>query len=164
MSQQQRMQRVARVLRRNPWMVVAAWRVWRLTRPRFTMGVVGVIFNASGHVLLVEHVFHPYLPWGLPGGWVERQEDPAVSLRREMREELALDVEVGAVVAVELVAHTHVDLAYRCFTRGEIGALSYELLDYGWFDPQHLPGTHLFHQIAIQRAQAALVSEETYPA
>lgn len=117
------------------------------------MGVVGVVFNAEGQVLLVEHVFHPYVPWGLPGGWVERREDPAATLQREMREELELSVEVGPVVAAEYLGQAHVDLAYLCYTTGKIGALCFELLDYRWIDPDDLPRTHVFHRAAIQRAR-----------
>jgi 8-oxo-dGTP diphosphatase len=153
MPQTAAMKRVALVLRKYPWTVAAAQWLWKQTRPKFSMGVVGVVFNGEGHILMVEHVFHPYLPWGLPGGWVERNEDPARSLRRELREELALDVEVGPIVALENVRGTHVDVAYLCYPNGQVGSLCYELLDYEWVDPTQLPRTHLFHHKAIQRAQ-----------
>lgn len=151
--------RVARTLRRYPWVVPAMRRVWKVTRPRFTMGVAGVVFNAEGQVLLVEHVFHPYVPWGLPGGWVERREDPAATLRRELHEELALSVEVGPVVAAEYLGHAHVDLAYLCYATGIVGALNFELLDYRWIDPDDLPHTHNFHRTAIQRARQIVLED-----
>jgi len=110
------------------------------------------MFNASGEVLLVEHVFHPHAPWGLPGGWVDRRESPENALCREMKEELALEVEVGPVLLVELDFNNHLDLAYLCRMNGEIGLLSEELLDYGWFSPASLPRLHKFHYRAIMRA------------
>jgi ADP-ribose pyrophosphatase YjhB (NUDIX family) len=147
------MQRLAHVLRRYPWIVVAGRWVWRLARPKFSCGVVGVVFDTTGQVLMVEHVFHPYHPWGLPGGWVERREDPTVSLQREFHEELGLEVTVGPVVAVGTEFANHIDLAYLCFTQSQVGSLSFELLSYRWFDPAALPVTHTFHARAVQQAQ-----------
>jgi 8-oxo-dGTP pyrophosphatase MutT (NUDIX family) len=135
-----------------PWLASSALRVWRLRQARFSVGVAGVVFDAAGHVLLVEHVFHPHAPWGLPGGWVDRREDPAKALCREMHEELELDVTVETVLLVELYYDSHLDLAYLCTATGSIGKLSSELLDHGWFDPVDLPSLHKFHYRAIVRA------------
>jgi 8-oxo-dGTP pyrophosphatase MutT (NUDIX family) len=88
----------------------------------------------------------------LPGGWVDRHEDPADALRREMQEELALNVAVGPVLLVELDFGNHLDLAYLCHAVGSIGQLSSELLDHGWFDVSELPRLHKFHYRAIMRA------------
>ena len=51
------------------------------------------------------------------------------------------------------------DLAYICFARNEVGTLSFELLNYEWCDPDHLPYTHDFHRDAILRAQDTLKLE-----
>jgi 8-oxo-dGTP pyrophosphatase MutT (NUDIX family) len=136
-------------------------RLWRWRQARFSAGVAGVVFNPAGQVLLVEHVFHPSAPWGLPGGWVDRREDPAGALRREMHEELALDVTVGPVLLVELEHSSHLDLAYLCTANSGIGRLSGELLDYGWFNVADLPRLHRFHYRAVRRAleMAAKVAE-----
>ncbi len=142
------------LLRRYPWLVALAKRLYSVTRPRFTMGVVGVIFNPQGQVLMVEHVFHPYLPWGLPGGWVERNERPGESLLRELREELQLQATLGELLAIDSIERGHLDVAYLCSTTDGIGSLSYELLGYQWADPNALPPTHDFHRLAIERAQA----------
>lgn len=148
--------KIAIVVRRAPWLVYMGRIVWRIRQPRFTAGVVGVVFNHSGQVLLVEHVFHPHNPWGLPGGWVDRHEDPAETVRRELREELELDVEVGPVLLAKIDFGDHVDLAFLCTMRGDVGKLSLELLDYRWTDPPELPRLHSFHYQAIQRALAIL--------
>ena len=65
-----------------------------LFAPRNQVGVYGVIFNDAGQVLMLEHVFRPSYPWGLPGGWVSRGENPADAIRREIIEELNLNVKV----------------------------------------------------------------------
>lgn len=152
MSKRTLVRRLAGFLRRNPWVVKRALSVWRLTRPKFSVGVVGVVLNEDNHVLMVEHVFHPYLPWGLPGGWVERNEHPAVGVGRELLEELSLTVTVGPVIAADMDGDAHLDLAYLCTAHGPVGSLSFELLQYGWFPPDDLPETHTFHRLAIANA------------
>lgn len=147
------------LLRRHPWTVAIARSLYSVTRPRFTMGVVGVLFNPQGQVLLVEHVFHPYLPWGLPGGWVERNERPGDGLLRELREELQVKATLGALLAIDSLEHNHLDIAYLCSTTDPIGKLSYELLGYQWADPNALPPTHDFHRLAIEQAQALFALE-----
>lgn len=143
---------VATTIRRAPWLAVTARFFWRIRQARFTAGVAGVVLNETGEVLLVEHVFHPYLPWGLPGGWVDRREDPADALQREMREELQLSVEIGPILILKVDFGNHIDVAYLCYPSGKIGKLSNELLDYRWVDPSNLPQIHSFHNRAIRRA------------
>ena len=56
------------------------------------MGAVAAVFDDAGKVLLVEHVFRTDYPWGLPGGWVAPGEAPVDAVRREIEEELQLQV------------------------------------------------------------------------
>ncbi len=89
-------------LRRFPplrWLLALAV---RLSAPRHYVGAAGVIFNEAGQVLLMEHVFRAYYPWGLPGGWVERGESPAETVLREVEEELGLRVKVKALLLCDL--------------------------------------------------------------
>lgn len=152
MAEKAFLRRVAGLLQSAPWIAASAMRLWRWRQARFSAGVAGVVFNAAGQVLLVEHVFHPHAPWGLPGGWVDRREEPAEALRREMQEEMELDVVVGPVLLVELDFSSHLDMAFLCTASGSIGQLSSELLDHGWFDVTELPRLHKFHYRAIMRA------------
>jgi 8-oxo-dGTP pyrophosphatase MutT (NUDIX family) len=117
------MRRIAALVQKTPWAINAARVIWRLWQPKFSAGVVGVVFNAQRHVLLVEHVFHPYSPWGLPGGWVERGEDPAQTVQRELLEELEMTVEVGPVLLVDNEYGNHLDLAYLCYSNGTVGMI-----------------------------------------
>lgn len=160
------LRRLATILQKAPWLVAIARNVWRLTQPKFSAGVVGVVLNADKQVLLVEHVFHPYAPWGLPGGWIDRHETPAEGVARELKEELELIVQVGPVLLAEIDLENHIDLAYLCTTSGTIGRLSSELLAYGWYDVDQLPRLHRFHYRAIQTAlqlKDSDVKEESVP-
>ena len=145
---------VANTVRQAPWLMNIARIAYRLRQPKFTAGVVGVVFDPTDRVLLVEHVLHPYNPWGLPGGWVDRHENPAETVRREMQEELELSVEVGPLLLAKIDNDSHLDLAYLCYMNGSIGGLSKELLDYGWYARSQLPDLHTFHHDAIQTAIA----------
>ncbi|MCU0512792.1 MAG: NUDIX hydrolase [Anaerolineae bacterium] len=147
-------QRVAYWVRRIPGLMPATFYLYRFVQPRYSVGVIGVIFNAEGRVLLVEHVFHPHLPWGLPGGWIGRDEDPAHAIARELREELALRVQVQSVLRVEKTFRNHLDIAFLCQPENEIGPLSFELSGYAWYDITEIPRLHRFHYEAIMHARA----------
>lgn len=146
------MRRLAALLQQAPWIVALGRILWRLRQPKFSAGVVGVLFNAKDEVLLVEHVFHPYIPWGLPGGWVDRGENPDQTVVREMKEELQLAIQVGPIVMAEVSFGNHLDFAFLCFSEGIVGELSRELLDHKWFEVGNLPRLHRFHYEAIQKA------------
>jgi 8-oxo-dGTP pyrophosphatase MutT (NUDIX family) len=74
----------------------------KLLAPRNYVGVVGVVFDQGGRVLLAEHVFRTDFAWGLPGGWLERGEDPTRAVQREIEEELNLKVQVKKLLLCEL--------------------------------------------------------------
>jgi 8-oxo-dGTP pyrophosphatase MutT (NUDIX family) len=122
----------------------------RLIVPRHYVGAVGAIFNDAGEVLLMEHVFRPYFPWGLPGGWVERGESPAEAVRREVKEELGLQVEVKHLLLCEVqgghMANTTplgLGMVYYCrlvgdsagFDREATVRKEREILTIEWVDP-----------------------------
>jgi 8-oxo-dGTP diphosphatase len=147
--------KLANLLRRMPWIVQVGRVVWGVGRARFSAGVVGVVFDDRGQLLLVEHVFHPHTPWGLPGGWIDDRENPAEALKREFREELELEIDTERVLLV-IGENNHIDVAYLCSAKGQIGKLSNELLSYRWFDVQDLPRLQKFHYRAIM----SVLSEE----
>jgi 8-oxo-dGTP pyrophosphatase MutT (NUDIX family) len=62
---------------------------WLVFRPE-AVGAKCVLTNGD-HVLLVRHTYGPKR-WELPGGSVHRREPPATAIRREMQEELGLDI------------------------------------------------------------------------
>ena len=144
--------RVAAALKRFPFVLPLIHSLWRLTRPRFTAGVIGVLFNPLGEVLIVEHVYHTSPQWGLPGGYVDRNEEPRIAVARELREELELTVEVVRPLLIERPYPDHLDLAYLCQSSGTVGKLSSELINYRWVAPAQLPEIRSFHRKAIAEA------------
>jgi ADP-ribose pyrophosphatase YjhB (NUDIX family) len=119
--------------------LIYAWFRW--TRG-LTLGVRGLVTDAEGRVLLIEHTYVP--GWYLPGGGVEWGETAETALRRELMEEAGVALtEPPRLLSVHSnhAAHPrdHV-LFYRCEgwepcppKRGaEIHAV-------GWFAPDDLP-------------------------
>lgn len=151
-------QLLARVLRRFPRALLLPEFTLRLTRPRYSIGVVGAILNERGEALLVEHLFHPRTPWGLPGGWSNARETPTESLRRELVEELGLRVEVERLLLIERGNGNHLDFAYLCRARGEIGPINAELLRWRWVAEAGLSAyfpLRQFHRRALEKAYRA---------
>lgn len=151
--------RLARLLQRFAWIGWLVQRIMRLIQPRWTAGVVGVLLDdQTGRVLLVEHVFHPSKPWGLPGGWIARGEDPARTVEREFLEETGLRVRAVYPLVIQRcpVMRGHLDIVYRCVLDGNSQAiqLSGELLSYQWARCDGLPPLAPFHQTAIEAALA----------
>lgn len=144
--------KVASFFQSHPGFTTFAHDIYRFTQPKFSVGVVGAVLNEKGQILLAEHVFHA-IRWGMPGGWINRNEDPADCAPREIREELSLEVALEGLVMVRLTQrHTrHLDFAYRCRPLGEVGALSSELLGYAWFDLDATPPLVLFQQLVVNK-------------
>ena len=86
--------------------------------PHYTIGV-GVIRNKKGAVLVQKRPAQGLLGglWEFPGGKREGSERLTETVRREIAEELGLDVAVGAKIATIKHAYTHFRItlhAYHC--------------------------------------------------
>jgi ADP-ribose pyrophosphatase YjhB (NUDIX family) len=148
---------------RDWWVLRAGMRVAAyLVAPRQPVGAVGVVRDEAGQVLLVEHVFRTDFPWGLPGGYVRRGEDPRHAVSREISEELGLQVEVGRLLLAEpigLVERSthprHMGLAYECRLRGGTIVASAEVVSCEWVQPSAITRTLApFQRRAIESALA----------
>ena len=146
----------SQLIRRYPLLIRLPYLIYRQFQTRYTIGVVGVLINHAGHILIVEHVFHAERPWGLPGGWIGYNEEPAEAVVRELKEELQLDVTVKQILCVQKPFKNHIDMAFLCESSNPIGELSHELLSYRWVSPEQLPALNPFHQKAIQVALTTL--------
>ena len=69
---------------------------WYASLATSYMSTGALITDAAGRVLLVKPNYRPY--WAFPGGVLEHAEAPHAGCAREVREELGLDVVVGALL------------------------------------------------------------------
>lgn len=129
------------VYRRLPlW---ARRRVVRTIAPGYTVGAVCFIERDDGALLLVRLAYRTR--WGVPGGLLKRGEEPAEAARREVLEEVGLDVELSGEPAVVVDASAQrVDLVYRARPApgadpATAGPRSPEIVDARWFPVDALP-------------------------
>ena len=128
----------------------------RATQTRFTVTAGALIFNESGQVLLLKHRFRAGSGWGIPGGFLEHGEQPEEALRRELREEIGLEVHhVEIFIARSFRKPRQVEILFRCRANKEVQPRTMEVEHAEWFSPQELPaGLPTDQRLLIERATA----------
>lgn len=126
----------------------------RAATPHYDV-TAGVIRNAAGQVLIAQRPAHGLLGglWEFPGGKVEPGETLEHCLKRELREELAIEVEVLAPITVVRHAFTHFKITLHAFdclhTSGTPQALG--CADWQWTTLDEL------HRFAFGRADQRVI-------
>ena len=99
----------------------------------------------DGKFLILKRAREPQMGrWDMPGGFVEPGEHPEEALRRELREETALEVRVEHLVGIYPSVYGDtgkktLDLAYHCSISGGEFALSDESRDASWLALEDFP-------------------------
>jgi ADP-ribose pyrophosphatase YjhB (NUDIX family) len=115
--------------------------VW-LAEPRFMVTVGAIVLDDRGRVLLLQHEFRTGSGWGIPGGFMEQGEQPLETLRRELCEEIGLELDAAELVHVRTLSRPQqVEIHFRCRARDGAGARpqSIEINRVGWFEADALP-------------------------
>lgn len=116
----------------------------RLGTPSFHAGAICVVERPDGQILLVRQSYRRG-GWGFPGGLMRRGEEPADAARRELKEELGIDVElVGLPVVVIDSPMRRIDVIFNArlaegSAQPEGTVHSPEITDARWFPPDGLP-------------------------
>ncbi len=117
--------------------------VVRTIAPGFTVGSMCFIERNDGALLLVQLSYRNR--WGVPGGLLKRGEDPAAAARREVLEEVGVEVELLGEPAVVVEAEPRrVDLIFRARVApghdpADASPRSPEIVAVRWFPLDDLP-------------------------
>ena len=128
----------------------------RLTQARFTVTAGALVFNDAGEILLLKHRFRTGSGWGIPGGFLELGEQPEEALRRELREEVGLEVDrVELFSSRSFRKPRQVEIVFRCRANSHVDLKprTIEVESAGWFSVRALPpGLPRDQRVLIERA------------
>lgn len=110
----------------------------RASQNKFTASVGAIILNRRGEILLLNHVLRPAEGWGIPGGFMNRNEQYFETIVREVFEETCLKIHSVELVSVH-TSGNHIEFLITARADGEGKVNSFEIKDLKWFDPGNLP-------------------------
>ena len=115
-------------------------RVVRVGQTRFTVTAGAFVFDDQGRILLLAHEFRADSRWGIPGGFLDKGEQPTEALLRELREEVSLEVtDVELYFGRALKRPHQVELYFACTAINKPNPSSFEIRHAEWFDINELP-------------------------
>jgi len=112
----------------------------RTYQPHFAVSAGAIITDKEGRVLLLKHRFRPSPGWGIPGGFIEKGEQPEQALRRELREEAELElVDVKLFETRAFKEPKQIEILFTARAVDDTERLSFEIQKAAWFAPGELP-------------------------
>jgi len=119
---------------------LARRRLVRSGQRRFTATVGAIIFDDQGRVLLLDHVFRSDSGWGIPGGFLNKREQPEAALRRELREEINIELQNVELLFVRTLSKPlQIETYFRATAIGDPEPCSFEIKAAAWFSADDLP-------------------------
>lgn len=115
--------------------------------------VTGVVAH-GGDVLLLRRAENPGVGlWGLPGGHVQRGEDPRVALCNEVRQEAGVEIEVDRLTEIyTLKDFGVVQLAFQCEAKNRFISKNIESYEARFFSENEVP----WNELAFETTRLAL--------
>ena len=118
-----------------------------------------IITDLDGKVLLGKRRVEPFKDWwDIPGGFLEAGEDPIEGARREVQEELGVDINIQGLLGmfVDIYGPTGdstLNIFYLATISKGTPKASSDLVDFKWFAREDLPSN-----IAFKNGQEALAA------
>jgi nucleoside triphosphatase len=140
--------------------------------------VVPLIRRSDGHYLIIKMPPHRGVfpgQWGLPGGGVEERERIEDALRREVREELQLDLLTMEPLYFKGEVHEKLQptgerqtmymvfLIYACTTDGHDPVINEEFEAFAWVAPDELDGYDMNEATRITLHQVGVLATPLAP-
>jgi 8-oxo-dGTP diphosphatase len=125
--------------------------------------VAALVSDDDRRLLLARRAYEPDAGlWDTPGGFLDEGEDPRVGLRRELREEAGVEIEIGEFFGMYLDRYGRGDdapyvlnLVWRALILGGELAAADDVSELAWFPPDALPRPD---QLAFDWLEDALVA------
>lgn len=102
-----------------------------------------IIMNEKGEILIVQDKESGV--WELPGGRLHEDEDPKEGLKREIKEELSMDISIKKIfdtfVFKGVSDTSHFVVVYFCEPVGDLDKMKIqekEIMDIKWISPEQL--------------------------
>jgi ADP-ribose pyrophosphatase YjhB (NUDIX family) len=127
---------VGKIWRKTPAFLRS--RLVRATQTKFTVSVGAIVINSENKVLLLDHVLRPASGWGIPGGFINENEAPVEAIKRELREEIGLEIENVEVFYIR-TSYRHVEILFSADTAQKGEVKSFEIKAIGWFNFESMP-------------------------
>jgi 8-oxo-dGTP pyrophosphatase MutT (NUDIX family) len=141
--------------------------VVRFFAPSYTVGSICVIERPDGAILLAKQAYRDN--WGLPGGLLNRREDPADAARREVYEEVGLTIRlIGEPAVVVDPIPQRIDLVFRARPTEHaelenVRPRSPEIREVRWFAPDALPELQFETADALVALARSSASPQAHP-
>lgn len=101
-----------------------------------------LVWSENDELLLVRN-WGEKQQWGLPGGGVERGESPEVAAKRELYEEVGVDIAVETLTYVATIQYQYEAVIYATRIAKDVVPSKphnpWEITDLQWFSPKNLP-------------------------
>jgi 8-oxo-dGTP diphosphatase len=111
-----------------------------LLHPRFTVTAGAVVVDEQGRVLLLHHRFRGGSGWGIPGGFLNARENPETAVRRELREEISLELaNLQIAFTHTLQEYNQIEIVFRARPASALEICSAEITRAEWFVLDALP-------------------------
>lgn len=108
--------------------------------PSFRVGTTIMLFDSRGFIYLQKHRFWKDQMWGLPGGFLQRNETPLSGAKREVFEETNLLPQQLKLLDVIQSSSSTVNIVFTGnVTDTEFRIQKFEVIEGGFFDPDNLP-------------------------
>lgn len=124
---------------------------------------VGALIICNKQILLTKREYKPYKNyWDIPGGFLESKEHPEKGLKREMKEELGIEIKIEKIFGIYMDEYGEegfptLNIFYLCRHLSEPKFFKEDIIEYKWFSINKLPD-----KIAFKSARDALCKLKDY--